>query len=213
MWKRTRSESKKNTGTKRAESTLCYLYRHSQPVITNTFPLISNKTKWVSFWLSSRVLFHFAFPTSQYKITSNFSHVLALFRGWSCLFHPSIPSQTRSDQTFEYLWTTWKMVFRLLPYTRHFLMFSRYFLKFNLMKFIIDRRQKKKNAKPESSESNKENLMNSQWGGDGGERDIQEMEKKHDLKEVRDIGIQVTKRHSSVYWCGLAQQLSLEKWF
>ncbi|CAL2036256.1 unnamed protein product [Caenorhabditis brenneri] len=57
-----------------------------------------------------------------------------------------------------------------------------YFLKFHLMKFIIGRRQKKKKANPQNSESNKENLMNSQWGGDGGERDIEEMEKKHEME-------------------------------
>ncbi|CAI2348176.1 unnamed protein product [Caenorhabditis sp. 36 PRJEB53466] len=56
-----------------------------------------------------------------------------------------------------------------------------YFLKFNLMRFIIDRRQKK--SKREASKSDeKENLMNSQWGGDGGVRDIDEMEKKHDME-------------------------------
>lgn len=53
------------------------------------------------------------------------------------------------------------------------------------MRFVIDRRQKKQNSKSKShKEDNKENLMNSQWGGDGGERDIVEMEKKHDMKQV-----------------------------
>ncbi|UMM22350.1 hypothetical protein L5515_003608 [Caenorhabditis briggsae] len=58
-----------------------------------------------------------------------------------------------------------------------------YFLKFHLMRFIIDRRQKKTKKGDSSESKNKENLMNSQWGGDGGERDIEEMEKKHDMKQ------------------------------
>ncbi|CAB3402020.1 unnamed protein product [Caenorhabditis bovis] len=50
-----------------------------------------------------------------------------------------------------------------------------YHLKFYLMRFIIARRQKKQ----KSVES--ENLMNSQFGGDGGERNIEKMETKHEL--------------------------------
>ncbi|CAI5443991.1 unnamed protein product [Caenorhabditis angaria] len=54
-----------------------------------------------------------------------------------------------------------------------------YWLKFRLMKFVIERRQKKQSGERNSKKS--ENLMKSQFGGDGGERKIEEMEKKHEL--------------------------------
>lgn len=60
------------------------------------------------------------------------------------------------------------------------------------MKFIIGHRQKKQKKAMESKPES-ENLMNSQWGGDGGERDINEMEKKHELKTVSGKGIRETE--------------------
>ncbi|PAV73924.1 hypothetical protein WR25_07723 isoform B [Diploscapter pachys] len=55
-----------------------------------------------------------------------------------------------------------------------------YWLKFRLMKLVIALRQRSKKNK-KSGDAKKEDLMNSQWGGDGGIRDISELDKKHDL--------------------------------
>ncbi len=44
-----------------------------------------------------------------------------------------------------------------------------------------------------NSQKIQEDLMNSQWGGDGGIRDINELDKKHDLPKDKVRNLKITK--------------------
>ncbi|CAD6190338.1 unnamed protein product [Caenorhabditis auriculariae] len=84
-----------------------------------------------------------------------------------------------------------------------------YTLKFKLMRAIIAYRQRKQKKSKEST--SKEDLMTSQWGGDGGERPPHEMEKKHDLplskpRAADAVFLNASSREGFYFILGTAQR-------
>ncbi|PAV74676.1 hypothetical protein WR25_19458 [Diploscapter pachys] len=62
-----------------------------------------------------------------------------------------------------------------------------YWLKFRLMRFIIDYRQKK--SRGTYLDKKQEDLMNSQWGGTGGNRPFHELDRKHEFPEEKERAV------------------------